>query len=126
MTCKCGEPALYTCSWKLRKPFMIWAKDLKEGDQMQIPKKIGYSGVNQIEDGITIGFLHVWLEFDPHAKPYILNRSEPVMVRRNGACEAPCCVNCAREVAENRHYCRAHWDAWERRDAIDQREEVTA
>lgn len=92
---------------------------------MQIPRKIGYSQVADIRPGHTAGWLHITLDV-MRDQPYLIAPGEPVMVQRPGHCEAPCCENCAREVGDDVHHCRAHWDAGERQGALDQREEVEA
>ncbi len=130
--CKCGsgKPAAFKCRWKFVRPFMIWAKDLREGDSMQIPFKIGYSQVVVITPGLTAGWLHIKLAVMPTPGAYYtISPGTPVMVQRPGHCEAPCCEDCGRDVnpdGRDHRYCKAHWDAWERPESIDQREEVEA
>jgi hypothetical protein len=36
-----------------------------------------------------------------------------VQALRWRACRAPCCEAHAREIGEDRHYCRVHWEAWQ-------------
>lgn len=95
---------------------MVWAKDLREGDSMQIPKGLGYSSVLRITNGYISGWLHVTLAVMPKGMGefYPITPTSPVMVMRVGQCGAPCCDACSREVSDGHHYCLAHWDAWER------------
>lgn len=132
MSCNCqmrevdGVPAPYRCAWQVRRTLDISGKDLCDGDLLRLPRTLTYSRVNQVENKISAEWLHVWLDIDPHGKALMIGTTEPVMVMRNGHCEAPCCDRCSWEVAEGVRYCRAHWDAAERQDAIDQRVEVEA
>jgi hypothetical protein len=48
----------------------------------------------------------------------------PCQVLRPSYCENPCCENCCREVGEDRYICKAHWNAWEQSEALDQRMEI--
>lgn len=121
--CACGTPQpLHTCAWKLKAEFLIPASAVMEGDKLQWG--LAFAPVTKVEtvsDGkarkfaspssvmitTTIGMKSVGL-------------TTPVQVRRVGLCEAACCDRCAREVGEGKFICRAHWDAWEQRDALDQ------
>lgn len=112
-TCRCGNPILYGCRWKLRQPFMIWANDLREGDRMQIPGGLGYNLIHRITPGEMYGWICIVFAFAKDAQLPV-SLVSPVMVMRVGECGAPCCDACSREVSDGHHYCLAHWDAWER------------
>ena len=120
MTCPCGNPASGRCAWKLRRPFMIWGKDLRLGDSIEIEGL--YWIVQWIGPVISTG----QRLFATALGDRYIPGDNPVMVKRIGRCEAPICEQCSREVAEETRYCRAHWSAHEmpERDLVDQREEV--
>lgn len=124
MPCACGNnEAPYRCGWKLRKPFMIWATDLRVGDMLEVPSKVAFELVENIRR--AIGSESYYVRTAITGDKFVPMRA-PLMVMRNGRCEAPCCDQCAREVAEGVRYCRAHWDAGERQGAVDQLVEVEA
>lgn len=124
MTCPCGNPASYRCAWKLRRPFAIWAKDLKEGDKMQLPGGLTYNPIHRITPGKTIGWVGIVFSFAPDSVPHPVFGGWQVSVIRPGYCDAPICDACCREVADGRNYCRAHWAAHERQGEFDQSLEV--
>lgn len=118
MNCACGNEALHRCGWKLPKDFIIAAGELRVGDRIQYG--IAYFRVEHIHWPPTgLGTVRIASVGVRPADP-----KHPATVRRLGTCDAPCCDFCAREVAEGRHICRAHWDAWQHPQAADQREKA--
>lgn len=116
--CKCGskDPA-YRCGWKLRTTFMVSADSIIPGDKVQCG--IAWTRVLSVKFPSA-----AWVDIQTDLKMVSVKPKTAILTLRIGACGTVCCVNCAREVAEGHHVCRAHWDAWELRDAVDQRMEV--
>lgn len=121
MTCPCGNPAQHQCAWKLRRPFAIRGSEVREGDKIQLG--LAYVLILSITGDLGSGLRRVdvgrFKACGDVAYEY-LESGHPVMVMRNGRCEAPVCESCAREVSEGIHYCRAHWSAHERQGEFDQ------
>lgn len=123
--CACGTPQPpHVCAWKLKAEFLIPAGQVVKGDLIQVG--IGFMPVtgvytNPEQRKSKKGTVdHQVITIYSALSPKEVKLTTPVQVRRVGLCEAACCDRCAREVGEGKFICRAHWDAWEQRDALDQ------
>lgn len=126
--CACGTPEPpHTCGWKHKAEFLIPAGHVIKGDRIQVG--IAFMPVTGVH--VTQPSKKLWRKNKYEDRPAVIEittaigpreakLTTPVLVRRVGLCGAACCDKCAREVSELKHICRAHWDAWEHREALDQ------
>lgn len=111
---------MYRCAWKVEKEVRIAVADLRSGDRIRLGldlyREVDY--VTRSNDGITLFY-----RLRNIATPFTLRVDEFVesyLGLRVVPCANECCDNCAREVAEEVHYCRLHWSDWQTTH-IDQR-----
>lgn len=125
----CGQPTEVRCDWPADKPTRIWHGSLDESDVVVTRMKKLHLPV------LTVRRFFMWRrllagEERRHSitmfaleHPKNLSAAAPVRhwlyfhwgkqtvtVVRRGRCEAPCCEFHQREVGDNRHYCRDHWE----------------
>lgn len=57
----------------------------------------------------------IWVLIPKHPKPYpydYCNHNGTFTTETPGTCDRQCCWRHHREVGEDRHYCKDHWDSW--------------
>jgi len=115
----CKNQSNFVCDWPTEKPVAVDAHDVRHGDILHHGKGVTGRVVDIEVKGqnyrfrvqiITCGLYpkrligtEPWVECYYGFRPY---------VSRLAACGSPACDLHVREVAEDRHYCQAHWNAW--------------
>lgn len=119
----CPEPGLYPCGWQEEQFVTCCYRDLIVGDRVRRfhdEHQKAPAIIDSIED--CGSFWKIVLKL-PGARRYgyrSINVQGPsfVKVSRVAACGLLSCEFHVREVDQNRHYCRNHWNSWQ--DAITQ------
>lgn len=121
--CECRRPAIGRCAWLMEKPTPISVAELRTGDILVHPRHGRRMEVTSIEQALTSsgvpyeGLLRVAARKcangrAPLLKGYLWRVEGTILAVRSGPCNESVCERHAREVAEGRVYCAAHWNAW--------------
>jgi hypothetical protein len=112
----CGDPAPYRCDWPATKRVKTDPFFVLHGDTVILPAPGTRGGT------ITAVVRDIYAFQSPGHRPaYDLVTDHgtfrawahaQVSIERQGTCDAPVCEDHVREVAEDRHYCQEHWNAW--------------
>lgn len=119
----CTAQAFILCDWRMEdKPARKASVTAQVGDIWITQKKHLRALILEIEnlDGRhqpTNGTFYVrrfWVKIPGHPEPYPYVRvnGDSFDSLQSGVCGALVCDLHAREAAEDRHYCAAHWDSW--------------
>jgi hypothetical protein len=120
----CGRAdATFSCDWMDLGPVMVPAREVRAGDVMRISGCFGKTWipeqdpirarVEEIEDVNHVRYISLRIPGKRKMVRLIESAWTLVSTERPRRCQAFVCESCARESAENVHYCRAHWNAWE-------------
>lgn len=121
----CGAEAPYLCDWPVTRFESVIAHDVRIGDVIRDSAR-GETAIEMRVLGIeALGWLFLFqVEFlrVPQASRRRVEEYRRVGFARNahgivptakrGTCDQACCEAHAREIGEDRHYCRGHWQAW--------------
>jgi hypothetical protein len=113
----CAAGTDLVCDWLMEdKPIGVRAREVAVGDRIAvIPRRRHPEIVCRVA---SIGFRGSTVVLnlqDPDGREAEWPRwpDEEIRILRRGPCRAPCCEAHTREIADNRHYCKAHWEAWQ-------------
>lgn len=111
------------CDWPEMKPTPKRTELAEIGD-VWITEKAGKRGrITEVNNLNAAGMptddvfvrREIWVLIPGHPKPYPYSRVNGMSFTTlaPGTCDRQCCWRHQREVGENRHYCKAHWDSWQ-------------
>jgi hypothetical protein len=112
------------CDWPVMKPTPKRTELAEVGD-VWITKQAGKRArIVEIENldkkrevVLFAGYgRRIWVLIPGHPKPYpydYCNHNGMFTTEAPGTCDRQCCWRHQREVGENRHHCKAHWDSWQ-------------
>lgn len=119
----CQAPAIYVCSWPVERPALVYPREIRHGDILAEPGGCSEAWIQVLEITLNFGFFF-------KCKPVRLPKSLRGTIQRDGtiligrhsdqkvyrwepaSCGTPACEAHVREVADDRHYCADHWNAW--------------
>jgi hypothetical protein len=122
----CGAEAPYLCDWPVTRFESVIAHDVRIGDVIRDSAR----GETAIEMRVfdihavnsllyfRVELLRVPKGARAQAKRYLdlghlRHAGAIVPTAKRGTCDQSCCEAHAREIGEDRHYCREHWQAWQ-------------
>jgi hypothetical protein len=116
VVCDCRRPAIGLCAWPMQKPTQIKVSALDVGDVICFSREPRYRAEILKIDWDGSRELRVAVRFiGRRAGSSVVFRwpvSSHTHILRSAPCNDPVCDLHAREVAEGRVYCSAHWNAW--------------
>ena len=122
----CGAEGPYLCDWPVTRFESVMAHDVRIGDVIRdstdADRAIEMRVLGIEPRGLVlrfqIEFLHVPKKSRACAVKYrcrgfVRWDRAAVLRAESGTCDQACCEAHAREIGEDRHYCREHWQAWQ-------------
>jgi hypothetical protein len=118
----CAADSLYLCDWPVTRRGEIEAGEVVVGDHLAIKLTARPLGRRGELYEATVSRIEVRPAANCVSSPSVLITTEygtikaPIWARvwalHRGTCDKPCCEAHVREVADERHYCKDHWNTW--------------
>lgn len=129
----CGAEAPYLCDWPVTRFESVIAHDVRIGDVIRdwTAIEMRVLGIEALRPSppvpvparnsvlyFRVELLRVPKGTRSRAKNYLdfgcLRHTLAIVpTAKRGTCDQACCEAHAREIGEDRHYCREHWQAWQ-------------
>ncbi len=102
------------CDWPALRPAPIRISELQIGERIFPFERAreAYEVLQIRPPAHSYDYVTVKLKWPKGTGLYELNPERPVLIAVPGNCDHQACFRHSREVAEDRHYCADHWDAW--------------
>ena len=122
----CKARGEFLCDWPVKRPVHRLAHDIRHGDLVH-PWYFGQDGspiwrIIEIEARgaillftkklVSRGDINRKSPLVPDIDTWYRHQDAEVWRLEPATCDAPICEMHAREVADDRHYCADHWNAW--------------